>query len=161
MEIKDCEFPVGYKFVPTEEELLTHYLMNKALFKPLPAQVIPDIDASIFFQQPPKNLVRYSKGEREWYFFTQLGRGGDEKEMKIQKFEDGIGFWKAIGQEEAIYNADGNIFGFKFHFIYYSGTLQNPKKTHWKLDKFRLPIHQEWILLRLTRGMPMDSIPIF
>jgi hypothetical protein len=36
--------PIGFRFRPTDEELLLHYLRRKALACPLPAGVIPDAD---------------------------------------------------------------------------------------------------------------------
>ncbi|KAK2965739.1 hypothetical protein RJ640_003277 [Escallonia rubra] len=51
-----AEMPPGYKFLPTDEELVTHYLTNKAFFKPLPAQVIQDIDATDLYSKPPMAL---------------------------------------------------------------------------------------------------------
>ena len=42
--------PVGYRFCPTDEELVEHYLKRKAFDLPLPASVIPDFD--VFLTDP-------------------------------------------------------------------------------------------------------------
>lgn len=49
------ELPAGYKFMPTDEELVLH-LFNKVFGKPLPAEVIQEIVASKLFEKPPKSL---------------------------------------------------------------------------------------------------------
>lgn len=54
-----AELPVGYRFLPTDEELVTHYLMNKAFYKPLPAHVGQDINASELYSKPPNTLGNY------------------------------------------------------------------------------------------------------
>lgn len=40
--------PPGFRFQPTDEELVTHYLRRKVLSCPLPASIIPDIQLSRF-----------------------------------------------------------------------------------------------------------------
>lgn len=49
--------PVGYRFCPTDEELVGHYLKRKVFDLPLPASVIPEFD--VFLTDPwglPGNL---------------------------------------------------------------------------------------------------------
>ena len=38
------KLPIGFRFRPTDEELLVHYLRRKVLAVPLPASVIPELD---------------------------------------------------------------------------------------------------------------------
>lgn len=44
------KLPIGFRFRPTDEELLLHYLARKALSLPLPAPVILDFD--VFTSRP-------------------------------------------------------------------------------------------------------------
>ncbi|KAG8638958.1 hypothetical protein MANES_14G084400v8, partial [Manihot esculenta] len=134
-----AELPVGYRFLPTDEELVTHYLMNKAFYKPLPAHVGQDINASELYSKPPNTLVTLSCGEREWYFFIYGEEDSVGERKTIRIVGDGIGFWKSSGQEKSICNSDGNVFGLKFQFTYFSGTFPNAKRTHWRMDVYRLP----------------------
>lgn len=51
------QLPVGFRFMPTDKELVTHYLMNKVFHRPVPAaEAIQDIDATQFYSTHPKNL---------------------------------------------------------------------------------------------------------
>ncbi|XP_043813714.1 NAC domain-containing protein 101 [Manihot esculenta] len=142
-----AQLPVGYKFLPTDEELVIHYLMNKLLNRLLPANIAPDIDASEFYSKPPNSLsvsfplsmVSPSCGEREWYFFIHehedfLGKSRE----RIRMVGDGTGFWRSSGLEKYIRNSDGRVLAFKSRFFYFSGNDANAKKTHWKMDQYRL-----------------------
>lgn len=80
------------------------------------------------------------EGGREWYFFMH---GDDYFLGKIRTslmVGNGIGFWRFIGEEVPIYNSNGDVFGFKIYLNYFSGTLPNGKKTHWRMVKYRLPM---------------------
>jgi hypothetical protein len=41
---KNSELPPGFRFHPTDEELIVHYLCNQATSKPCPASIIPEVD---------------------------------------------------------------------------------------------------------------------
>lgn len=62
METKSCvvlrnggeiKLPVGFRFRPTDEELLLHYLKRKVLSASLPALFIPELDV---FETDPWSL---------------------------------------------------------------------------------------------------------
>ncbi|XVE56842.1 hypothetical protein DITRI_Ditri04bG0043200 [Diplodiscus trichospermus] len=160
----DHLIPVGYRFLPTDEELVTHYLINKVFCNPLPASVFQDIKATELYTKPPKKLVEFSNGEREWYFFyieeENCNKEGccNQKAIRIVVGE-GLGFWQS-NREIPIFDRDGNVLAFKIHFIYFSGHLSKAKKTHWTLDEYRLStqfytLHnskEKWVLGRLRRG---------
>ncbi|XP_021641598.1 NAC domain-containing protein 101 isoform X2 [Hevea brasiliensis] len=160
------EFPIGYRFLPTDEELVTHYLSNKVFYRPLPAHVAQDIDSREFYSKAPNSIVNYSCGEREWYFFLHEDEDFLVENNPNRIVGDKIGFWKSTGQEKSICNLDGNVFASKFQFTYFSGIFPNARKTHWKMDEYRLPSQcqtahsfqeEEWVLVRLKRGMEYSS----
>ena len=47
------KLPIGYRFHPTDEELVVHYLKRKVFSIPFPASVIPEFDV---FQTDPWGL---------------------------------------------------------------------------------------------------------
>ena len=51
---------------------------------------------------------------------------------------NGIGFWRFIGEEEPIHNSEGDIFAFKIYLTYFSGSPPHAKKTHWRMEEYRL-----------------------
>lgn len=38
------QFPPGFRFYPSDEELIVHYLQNKVTSRPLPATLIAEVD---------------------------------------------------------------------------------------------------------------------
>ena len=49
------QLPVGYRFVPTDEELVTHYLINRVFCNTLQPSPFQDINASKLYSKSPKN----------------------------------------------------------------------------------------------------------
>ncbi|RVW85639.1 hypothetical protein CK203_037574 [Vitis vinifera] len=64
-EISVPKLPVGFIFLPTDEELVTYYLINRVYYRPLPAKPIQDIPASEFYGSPPHHL---GKKAQTWVF---------------------------------------------------------------------------------------------
>ncbi|WCJ40186.1 NAC domain containing protein 41 [Euphorbia peplus] len=70
--------PIGYRFHPTDEELIVHYLRRKIFGLPLPASIIPELDV---FQHDPWTLPGDLKEKR--YFFGR--KFGNEKRFGAKK----------------------------------------------------------------------------
>ncbi|KAL2519355.1 NAC transcription factor 29 [Abeliophyllum distichum] len=66
------DLPPGFRFHPTDEELIMYYLRNQATSRPCPVAIIPEVDIYKFdpWQLPEKAEF----GENEWYFFTPRDR---------------------------------------------------------------------------------------
>lgn len=56
------KLPPGFRFRPTDEELVVQYLWRKVLSFPLPSSIIPEIDLNDY---DPKNL----HGQYFFFFF--------------------------------------------------------------------------------------------
>ncbi|WRX17035.1 NAC domain - like 10 [Theobroma cacao] len=138
-EYFDDQFPIGYRFMPTDEELVTHYLTNKVCRNPVPPSAFQEIRSTELYRKPPKSSVQYSSGEREWFFFIHQDGNFEEQNKAIRIVEDGRGFWRTNG-EKPLFDTKGNVLAFKTHLMYFSGCLSNAKKTHWRMDEYRLPI---------------------
>nr|UBT01622.1 NAC transcription factor 18 [Litchi chinensis] len=115
---------VGIRFVPTDMEIIIHYLVNKIFNRPLPCNAIKDID---FYavdpdQLPISNFENYCVLNMA-YFFTQVKRGRTTK----------CGHWEASGEEVAVMHED-EVVGFKRRFVFCSGE----KETNWILHEYRV-----------------------
>ncbi|KAK4436994.1 NAC domain-containing protein JA2 [Sesamum alatum] len=161
------QVPVGWRFAPTDEELILSYLTKKVFVGSLPAWVIEEIDADEFYSKHPKDLVENVSGEREWYFFINRDEYFHGKMEKNRWVGNRIGYWKSIAKENPIRDAKGNVFAFKIRYTYFSANPKH-KRTHWRMEEFRLlkrskenieeDFHiEEWVVARITRGEDYSS----
>ncbi|KAH7436861.1 hypothetical protein KP509_05G039400 [Ceratopteris richardii] len=131
--------PPGFRFHPTDEELVVHYLRKKASSNPLPAPIITEVDLYKF--NPWELPEKATFGEEEWYFFSPRER----------KYPNGIrpnraaasGYWKATGTDKPIFSTvkmDRNVkVGVKKALVFYQGRPPKGLKTNWIMHEYRLP----------------------
>ncbi|KAL2519363.1 NAC transcription factor 29 [Abeliophyllum distichum] len=127
------DLPPGFRFHPTDEELIIYYLRNQATSRPCPVAIIPEVDIYKFdpWQLPEKAEF----GENEWYFFTPRDR----------KYPNGVrpnraavsGYWKATGTDKAIYSGSKYV-GIKKALVFYKGRPPKGVKTDWIMHEYRL-----------------------
>jgi len=127
----------GFRFHPTDEELVTFYLRRKVARKPLSMEIIKEMD---IYKHDPWDLPKASTvgGEKEWYFFCLRGR--KYRNSIRPNRVTGSGFWKATGIDRPIYPAAaGESVGLKKSLVYYRGSAGKGAKTDWMMHEFRLP----------------------
>ncbi|KAH7577156.1 hypothetical protein JRO89_XS01G0213800 [Xanthoceras sorbifolium] len=125
--------PIGYRFRPTDEELVVHYLKRKAFGLPLPASVIPHFDV---FQAHPWALPGDLKEKR--YFFGKRNGNVGGKNCKIGA---GSGYWKYIGKDRQIVGSGGNreAVGLRKTLVFCEGKrAHHETKTRWVMHEYRL-----------------------
>ncbi|XP_058107026.1 transcription factor JUNGBRUNNEN 1-like [Magnolia sinica] len=129
----------GFRFHPTDEELVGFYLRRKVERKSLGIELIKQID---IYKYDPWDLPKVSfMGEKEWYFFCL--RGKKYKNSVRPNRVTGSGFWKATGIDKPIYGAGekaNECIGLKKSLVYYRGSAGKGTKTDWMMHEFRLPI---------------------
>ncbi|PWZ56309.1 Transcription factor JUNGBRUNNEN 1 [Zea mays] len=141
-EEKDDAVLPGFRFHPTDEELVTFYLRRKVARKPLSMEIIKEMD---IYKHDPWDLPKASTaagGEKEWYFFCLRGR--KYRNSIRPNRVTGSGFWKATGIDRHIYPATANpvesvSVGLKKSLVYYRGSAGKGTKTDWMMHEFRLP----------------------
>ncbi|KAK9108557.1 hypothetical protein Syun_024568 [Stephania yunnanensis] len=93
--------PPGFRFHPTDEELVVQYLKRKAFACPLPASIIPEIDVCMF---DPWELP--GDGEQERYFFST--RKAKYRNGSRPNRGTNSGYWKATGLDKQIVASRAN-----------------------------------------------------
>ncbi|KAL3620349.1 hypothetical protein CASFOL_035261 [Castilleja foliolosa] len=131
-------FPAGYRFVPTDDELITHYLAKKVNDEPIPVDDMYKVD---LYSHPPNELAEtYRKlGDGEWYFFTPRVRKYPKGGRPRRSVGD-IGYWKATGADKEIKSKEGVTIGKKKSLVFYYGKPKSgqEKKTNWIMHEYKL-----------------------
>ncbi|KAK8683339.1 hypothetical protein V6N13_039403 [Hibiscus sabdariffa] len=130
---------VGFRFFPTEEELVSFYLRNQldGIRGDIMHLVIPVLN--IYDVEPwdlPKLAGELCKGDAEqWFYFTPAqekeARGGRPNRTTSS------GYWKAAGSPGYVYSSDDRVIGMKKTMVFYKGKAPCGRKTKWKMIEYR------------------------
>ncbi|XP_044441202.1 NAC domain-containing protein 43 [Triticum aestivum] len=130
--------PPGFRFHPTEEELLTYYLAKKVASQRIDLDVIRDVDLNKLEPWDIQERCRIGTGpQNDWYLFSH----------KDKKYPTGTrtnrataaGFWKATGRDKAIYSAAGSgRIGMRKTLVFYKGRAPHGHKSDWIMHEYRL-----------------------
>uniref|UniRef100_A0A803LMK9 NAC domain-containing protein n=1 Tax=Chenopodium quinoa TaxID=63459 RepID=A0A803LMK9_CHEQI len=130
------QVPPGFRFHPTEEELVDYYLRRKVCSRRIEVDIIKEID---LYKIEPWDLQELCKtgddDQNEWYFFSH----------KDKKYPTGTrtnrataaGFWKATGRDKAIY-CKHDLIGMRKTLVFYKGRAPNGQKSDWIMHEYRL-----------------------
>ncbi|XP_047331884.1 NAC domain-containing protein 83-like [Impatiens glandulifera] len=145
--------PTGFKFEPTDEELILHYLRNKVMSRPLPSLIIPEFEIC---KSDPWDLPGDSD-QKEKYFFSVNEAIYPNGDIPSRSF----GYWKATGIDRQIVASEGNevILGMMKIFVYYRGMFPNGFETDWFMHQYRMPssdnaaaaMNKNWVLSKIYR----------
>ncbi|CAH1420362.1 unnamed protein product [Lactuca virosa] len=155
MDQSSC-VPPGFRFHPTDEELVGYYLRKKVASQKIDLDVIRDID---LYRIEPWDLIERCRigyeEQTEWYFFSH----------KDKKYPTGTrtnratmaGFWKATGRDKAVYEKL-RLIGMRKTLVFYKGRAPNGQKTDWIMHEYRLeseengpPQAKGWVVCRAFR----------
>ncbi|KAK8649680.1 hypothetical protein V6N13_139346 [Hibiscus sabdariffa] len=131
----NLHFPPGFRFHPSDEELIIHYLQNKVTSRPLPASVIAEID--LYKYNPWELPMRALFGEDEWFFFSPRDRKYPNGERPNRAAASG--YWKATGTDRPILtSSESKNIGVKKALVFYTGRPPKGVKTEWTMNEYRL-----------------------
>nr|ACL14368.1 NO APICAL MERISTEM [Aquilegia coerulea] len=131
----EAHLPPGFRFHPTDEELITFYLIKKVLDSTFTCRAIAEVDLN---KCEPWELPEKAKmGEKEWYFFS----------LRDRKYPTGLrtnrateaGYWKATGKDREIYSSrTSSLVGMKKTLVFYRGRAPKGEKSNWVMHEYRL-----------------------
>ncbi|EYU33812.1 hypothetical protein ABFS82_08G158400 [Erythranthe guttata] len=130
--------PPGFRFHPTDEELLYYYLRKKVSYEPIDLDVIREVDLNKLEPWDLKEKCRIGSGpQNDWYFFSH----------KDKKYPTGTrtnrattaGFWKATGRDKGIHVSNSaKRIGMRKTLVFYTGRAPHGHKTDWIMHEYRL-----------------------
>ncbi|KAL3533355.1 hypothetical protein ACH5RR_006876 [Cinchona calisaya] len=128
------DLPPGFRFHPTDEEIITHYLTPKVMDSRFTAVAIAEVDMN---KCEPWDLPKKAKlGEKENFFFCQRDRKYPTGMRTNRATESG--YWKATGKDKEIYKGKGCLVGMKKTLVFYKGRAPKGEKTNWVMHEYRL-----------------------
>ncbi|KAL0719630.1 hypothetical protein Bca4012_068954 [Brassica carinata] len=125
----------GFRFHPTDEELVSYYLKRKVLGKPVRFDAIGEVD---IYKHEPWDLAVFSRlrtRDQEWYLYSALDKkygNGARMNRATNK-----GYWKATGKDREI-RRDVQILGMKKTLVFHSGRAPDGLRTNWVMHEYRL-----------------------
>uniref|UniRef100_A0A7N0U342 NAC domain-containing protein n=1 Tax=Kalanchoe fedtschenkoi TaxID=63787 RepID=A0A7N0U342_KALFE len=149
--------PFGFRFNPSDEEVIVHYLMPKARNCDFSVDFIGKAD---FNKCEPWDLPKIENMDNtERFYYCQRDR----------KYPNGLrtnratmaGFWKATGRDREIYT--GHVdrrerIGMRKSLVFYTGRAPRGEKTNWVMYEYRLMPQfftsfvipqNEWVVARI------------
>ncbi|GLJ24622.1 hypothetical protein SUGI_0470880 [Cryptomeria japonica] len=124
----------GFRFHPTEEELVGFYLRRKVDKKLLKFSPIQELD---LYAYEPWDLpgLDLNGADREWFFFVKPRGHNDGRPNRITK----EGFWKATGTDRPVYvHSTSTAIGLRKTLVFYRGRALKGHKTDWIMNEYRL-----------------------
>ncbi|KAJ6830924.1 NAC domain-containing protein 62-like [Iris pallida] len=134
------ELPLGFRFYPSEEELVGHYLRRKISGHIRPDfGFIPEIDIYKYepWDLPDKSLIK--SDDREWFFFSQ----NDRKYLTGHRSNRATktGYWKATGRDRVIRSKvlrEAGAIGMKKILVFHQGRAPKGVNTNWIMHEYRV-----------------------
>ncbi|KAE8677057.1 Protein CUP-SHAPED COTYLEDON 2 [Hibiscus syriacus] len=135
LDSSNAHLPPGFRFHPTDEELITYYLLKKVLDGSFTGRAIAEVDLNKC--EPWELPEKATMGEKEWYFFS----------LRDRKYPTGLrtnratgaGYWKATGKDREIYSSKTcALVGMKKTLVFYRGRAPKGEKSNWVMHEYRL-----------------------
>ncbi|XP_047080250.1 NAC domain-containing protein 35-like [Lolium rigidum] len=126
----------GFRFHPTEEELIEFYLRRKVDGKRFNIELIASVD---LYRYDPWDLPALASiGDKEWFFYVPRDRkyrNGDRPNRVTPS-----GYWKATGADRMVRVVEGNrSIGLKKTLVFYVGKAPKGLRSSWIMNEYRLP----------------------
>ncbi|KAL9992669.1 putative transcription factor NAM family [Helianthus debilis subsp. tardiflorus] len=127
--------PPGFRFHPTDEELIGYYLKRKVEGLEIELEVIPVIELYKFdpWELPDKSFL--PTRDMEWFFFVPRDRkySNGSRTNRATK----AGYWKATGKDRKVM-CQSSLIGYRKTLVFHRGRAPLGDRTDWLMHEFRL-----------------------
>ncbi|XP_022748486.1 protein NTM1-like 9 [Durio zibethinus] len=125
----------GFRFHPTDEELVSYYLKRQVSNKPVRFNAIAEVD---MYKHEPWDLSdksRLKTRDQEWYFFSLLDKkyGNGARLNRATNH----GYWKATGKDREVRH-NLQLIGMKKTLVFHNGRAPEGLRTNWVMHEYRL-----------------------
>ncbi|GMJ10680.1 hypothetical protein HRI_004737100 [Hibiscus trionum] len=132
MSIEASSMFPGFRFSPTDVELISYYLKKKLHGYDKCVEVIPEIEICRYepWDLPAKSII---KSDNEWFFFCARGRKYPNGSQSKRATEQG--YWKATGKERNV-KSGSNVVGTKRTLVFHTGRAPKGERTEWIMHEY-------------------------
>ncbi|KAJ1263005.1 hypothetical protein BS78_09G151100 [Paspalum vaginatum] len=127
--------PPGFRFHPTDVELISYYLKRKIMGKKLIVDAISEVDLYKFapWDLPDKSSLR-SK-DLEWFFFCPRDKKYPNGSRTNRATPNG--YWKTSGKDRTI-TLNSRVVGMKKTLIFHEGKAPKGDRTDWVMYEYKM-----------------------
>ncbi|KAG9155654.1 hypothetical protein Leryth_003936 [Lithospermum erythrorhizon] len=128
--------PPGFRFHPTDEELIGYYLKRKTEGLEIELEVIPVVDLYKFdpWELPEKSFL--PNRDMEWYFFCQRDKKYPNGSRNNRATKSG--YWKATGKDRKVVCRSEVTAGYRKTLVFYQGRAPLGDRTNWVMHEYRM-----------------------
>nr|XP_043613702.1 NAC domain-containing protein 71-like [Erigeron canadensis] len=133
--MEGASLPPGFRFHPTDEELIGYYLKRKVEGFEIELEVIPVVKLYKFdpWDLPDKSFL--PKQDMEWFFFCPRDRKYPNGSRTNRATN--AGYWKATGKDHKVLS-QSTIVGYRKTLVFYRGRAPFGDRTSWVMHEYRL-----------------------
>ncbi|KAJ8561432.1 hypothetical protein K7X08_027622 [Anisodus acutangulus] len=132
------ELPVflpGFRFHPTDEELVLYYLKKKICRKRILLDAIAETDVYNWDPEDLPDLSKLKTGDRQWFFFSPRDRKYPNGARSNRATKHG--YWKVTGKDRIIM-CNSRAVGVKKTLVFYKGRAPVGERTDWVMHEYTM-----------------------
>ncbi|XP_009786294.1 NAC domain-containing protein 17-like [Nicotiana sylvestris] len=128
-------FPPGFRFHPTDEELVVYYLKRKICRRRILLDAIAETDVYKWDPEDLPDLSKLKTGDRQWFFFSPRERKYPNGARSNRATKHG--YWKATGKDRII-TCNSRAVGVKKTLVFYKGRAPVGERTDWVMHEYTM-----------------------
>ncbi|XP_065864321.1 NAC domain-containing protein 91-like [Euphorbia lathyris] len=130
---------VGYRFHPTDDELLTYFLKPKMLSRVDYRPPIPEIKVCDYEPWDLPALINNNSDDQVWYFFCPR----DYKYLRSRRSNrtTEAGYWKPTGKPRKVLNKRKEQIGTKKSLVFYIKERPKAIRTRWIMHEYECALN--------------------